>query len=139
MNSVEAHQAPSISLSKGDGSIRGPGEKSAAHPVNETGSITAPPVITSGRSAVGPQLTLSDDSGAGTGSFCFWLESFASQYYSQDSQRHPNIDMLKSGDVFILSGVEELVPILLPEGRRLADDASVPGYMHVEMTPICGP
>lgn len=57
-------RAPSISLSKGGGAIRGIGEKFAANPVTGTGSMTVP--IATSRSGVGPQLSLSYDPGVGT-------------------------------------------------------------------------
>ena len=60
-------QAPSISLPKGGGAIRGMGEKFAANPV--TGSMTVPIGTSPGRSGFGPQLSLSYDSGAGNGPF----------------------------------------------------------------------
>jgi hypothetical protein len=61
--------APSISLPKGGGAIRGMGEKFAANPVTGTGSMTVPIATSPGRSGFGPQLSLSYDSGAGNGPF----------------------------------------------------------------------
>src|SRR5215831_7943365 len=61
--------APSISLPKGGGAVRGIGEKFAANPVTGTGSMTVPIAVSPGRSGFGPQLALSYDSGAGTGPF----------------------------------------------------------------------
>ncbi len=46
--------APSISLPKGGGAIRGMGEKFAAKPVTGTGSTTVPIATSSGRSGLGP-------------------------------------------------------------------------------------
>jgi hypothetical protein len=68
-----SHQtrAPSISLPKGGGAIRGIGEKFAANPVTGTGSMTVPIAVSPGRSGLGPQLSLSYDSGAGNGPFGF--------------------------------------------------------------------
>ena len=63
--------APSISLPKGGGAIRGIGEKFAANPVTGTGSLTVPIATSPGRSVFGPQLSLSYDSGAGNGPFGF--------------------------------------------------------------------
>ena len=63
--------APSISLPKGGGAIRGMGEKFAANPVTGTGSMTVPIATSPGRSGFGPQLSLSYDSGAGNGPFGF--------------------------------------------------------------------
>ena len=62
-------QAPSVSLPKGGGAIRGMGEKFAANPVTGTGSMTVPIATSPGRSGFGPQLSLSYDSGAGNGPF----------------------------------------------------------------------
>src|SRR5437867_6725656 len=59
--------APSISLPKGGGAIRGIGEKFAANPVTGTGSMTVPIATSPGRSGFGPQLALSYDSGTGNG------------------------------------------------------------------------
>ena len=65
----QAAQAPTISLPKDGGAIRGMGEKFAASPVTGTGSKSVPTATSLGRSGFGPQLSLSYDSGAGTGPF----------------------------------------------------------------------
>ena len=71
--------APSISLPKGGGAIRGMGEKFAANPVTGTGSMSVPIATSPGRSGFGPQLSLSYDSGAGNGPFGFgWSLSLPS-------------------------------------------------------------
>src|ERR1700724_3482435 len=61
--------APSLSLPKGGGAIRGMGEKFAGNPVTGTGSMTVPIATSPGRSGFGPQLSLSYDSAAGNGPF----------------------------------------------------------------------
>src|SRR4029077_12055755 len=61
--------APSISLPKGGGAIRGIGEKFAANPVTGTGSMSVPIATSPGRSGFAPRLSLSYDSGAGNGPF----------------------------------------------------------------------
>src|SRR5881275_2929440 len=63
--------APTLSLPKGGGAIRGMGEKFAANPVTGTGSMTVPLATSPGRSGFGPQLSLSYDSGASNGPFGF--------------------------------------------------------------------
>src|ERR671936_146976 len=63
------NQLPTISLPKGGGAIRGIGEKFAANPVTGTGSMSVPIATSPGRSGVGPQLSLSYDSGSGNGPF----------------------------------------------------------------------
>ena len=59
--------APSISLPKGGGAIRGIGEKFAANPVTGLGSTAVPIAVSPGLSEFGPQLSLSYDSGRGNG------------------------------------------------------------------------
>jgi hypothetical protein len=63
--------APTISLPKGGGAVRGIGEKFAANPVTGTGSMTVPIATSPGRAGFGPQLSLSYDSGSGNGPFGF--------------------------------------------------------------------
>ena len=58
-------QAPTLSLPKGGGAIRGMSEKFAANPVTGTGSMAVPLATSPGRSGFGPQLSLSYDSGSG--------------------------------------------------------------------------
>src|SRR6266704_2297895 len=108
-------QAPSISLPKGGGAIRGIGEKFAANPVTGTGSMTVPLATSPDRSGFGPQLSLSYDSGAGNGPFGFgWSLSLPSITRKTDKGL-PRYDDDEESDVFILSGSEDLVPLLVEE------------------------
>jgi RHS repeat-associated protein len=103
--------APSISLPKGGGAIRGIGEKFGANPVTGTGSMTVPIATSPGRSGFGPQLSLSYDSGAGNGPFGFgWDLSLPSIKRKTDKGLPKYQDAIES-DVFILSGAEDLVPV----------------------------
>ena len=106
--------APSISLPKGGGAIRGIGEKFAANPVTGTGSMTVPIATSPGRSGFGPQLSLSYDSGAGNGPFGFgWNLSLPSITRKTDKGLPRYMDGGENqldSDVFILSGAEDLVP-----------------------------
>ena len=118
-------RAPSISLPKGGGAIRGIGEKFAANPVTGTGSMTVPIATSPGRSGFGPQLSLSYDSGAGNGPFGFgWSLSLPSITRKTDKGL-PQYHDADESDVFILSGAEDLVPVLVRtqtgsgSGRRL--------------------
>src|SRR6195256_4506195 len=102
--------APSISLPKGGGAIRGIGEKFAANPVTGTGSMTVPIATSPGRSGFGPQLSLSYDSGAGNGPFGFgWSLSLPSITRKTDKGL-PNYEDSLDSNIFIMSGVEDLVP-----------------------------
>jgi RHS repeat-associated protein len=123
-----AQQTPSISLPKGGGAIRGIGEKFAANPVTGTGSLTVPIATSPGRSGFGPQLSISYDSGAGNGPFGLgWNLSLPSITRKTDKGLPQYFDAEES-DVFILSGTEDLVPELLPDGSRFKDTATDPAY-----------
>ena len=111
---VTAITAPSISLPKGGGAMRGIGEKFAANPVTGTGSMTVPVATSPGRSGFAPQLSLSYDSGAGNGPFGFgWSLSLPSLTRKTDKGLPRYLDgqnQMPDSDVFLLSGVEDLVP-----------------------------
>jgi RHS repeat-associated protein len=103
---------PAISLPKGGGAILGIGEKIAANPVTGTAALTVPLATSPGRSGFGPQLSLSYDSGAGNGPFGFgWSLSLPAITRKTDKGLPRYWDSLES-DVFILSGSEDLVPVL---------------------------
>jgi RHS repeat-associated protein len=109
---------PAISLPKGGGAIKGMGEKFSANPVTGTGSMSIPIATTSGRSGFGPQLSVSYDSGAGNGIFGLgWNLSLPSITRKTDKGLPRYWDSEES-DVFILSGAEDLVPVLKADGSR---------------------
>jgi hypothetical protein len=103
-------RAPSISLPKGGGAIRGIGEKFAANPVTGTGSMTVPIATSPGRSGFGPQLALSYDSGAGNGPFGFGWSLALPSITRKTDKGLPRYDDTNDSDVFILSDAEDLVP-----------------------------
>lgn len=123
-----AARAPSITLPKGGGAIRGMGEKFAANPVTGTGSMSVPIATSPGRSGFGPQLSLSYDSGSGNGPFGFgWSLSLPSMTRKTDKGL-PQYDDAGESDVYVLSGAEDLVPVLDADGSRSKDDVSAPGF-----------
>src|SRR5437867_882714 len=104
--------APSISLPKGGGAIRGMGEKFGANPVTGTGSMTVPIATSPGRSGFGPQLSLAYDSGAGNGPFGLgWNLSLPSITRKTDKGL-PRFRSAEDSDVYVLSGSEDLVPTI---------------------------
>src|SRR5258707_6558448 len=116
--------APTISLPKGGGAIRGIGEKFAANPVTGTGSLTVPIAVSPGRSGFGPQLSLSYDSGSGNGPFGIgWTLSLPSITRKTDKGL-PQYRDFEESDVVILSGSEDLVPVLKQdcEEQRALDE-----------------
>src|SRR5688572_18899694 len=109
-DSAQTAAAPSISLPKGGGAIRGIGEKFAANPVTGTGSMSVPIATSPGRLGFGPQLSLSYDSGAGNGPFGLgWNLSLPSITRKTDKGL-PRYQDADDSDIFILSGSEDLVP-----------------------------
>ncbi len=122
--------APSISLPKGGGAIRGIGEKFAANLVTGTGSMSVPIAISPGRSGFGPQLSLAYDSGAGNGPFGFgWSLALPSITRKTDKGLPQYRDATES-DVFILSGAEDLVPVLKADGTRWSATRTVAGVEY---------
>ncbi|HUG66473.1 MAG TPA: SpvB/TcaC N-terminal domain-containing protein, partial [Pirellulaceae bacterium] len=119
---------PTISVPKGGGAVRGIGEKFAANPVTGTGSMTVPIATSPGRSGFGPQLSLSYDSGAGNGPFGFGWSLALPQITRKTDKALPQYLDADESDVFLLSGAEDLVPVLHADGTRFEDIAAVPGF-----------
>jgi RHS repeat-associated protein len=126
--SQKTFSAPSISLPKGGGAIRGIGEKFASNPVTGTGSMTVPIATSPGRSGFGPQLALSYDSGSGNGPFGFGWSLSLPCITRKTDKGLPRYNDAEESDVYILSGSEDLVPVLGPDAKRFEDSTSFPGY-----------
>ena len=137
-----ADQAPglpslgSVSLPKGGGAFRGIGEKFSVSPTTGTSTLVVPVPASPGRSGFGPDLALSYDSGSGNGAFGLgWSLSLPSISRKTDKgvpRYHDDDDDDAEADVFILSGSEDLVPVLV-EGddgwrrvrrHRMVDDVA---------------
>lgn len=121
---------PAISLPKGGGAIRGMGEKFGVNPATGTGSLTIPLASSPGRSAFGVQLSLSYDSGSGNGPFGFgWSISLPDIKRKTDKGLPRYLDS-DDGDVFLLSGAEDLVPILDDDSKRITLPRTVHGIAY---------
>jgi RHS repeat-associated protein len=107
---------PAITVPKGGGAIRGIGEKFAANPVTGTGSMTVPIATSPGRSGFGPQLSLSYDSGAGNGTFGLGWNLSLPAITRKTDKGLPQYRDTDESDVFLLSGAEDLVPVLVQSG-----------------------
>jgi hypothetical protein len=121
--------APSISLPKGGGAIRGMGEKFAANPVTGTGSMSVPLSTSPGRSGFGPQLSLFYDSGSSNGPFGLGWSLSVPAITRKTDKGLPQYRDAEASDVYILSGAEDLVPVLQPDGTRFKGDTTAPGYI----------
>lgn len=120
--------APNVELPKGGGAIRGIGEKFAAESGDGHGDNERADSGELGSVAgFGPELLLSYDSGAGNGPFGFGWSLNTPQIARATNRGLPRYQDAEESDVFLLSGSEDLVPLLI-NGKRHADSASVPGY-----------
>ena len=129
-----AGSAPSISLPKGGGAIRGIGEKFAANPVTGTGAMTVPLATSPGRSGFGPQLSLSYDSGAGNGPFGIGWDLSLPAITRKTDKGLPQYRDPEESDVFLLSGSEDLVSVLETQNGasvRQSVERTVAGEVYV--------
>ena len=106
-------QAPAISLPKGGGAIRGVGEKLAANPVTGSSSLQLPIATSPGRSGFGPGLALTYDSASGNGPFGWGWRLDLPAITRRTEKGLPRYSDADDSDVFILSGAEDLVPVLV--------------------------
>ncbi len=93
--------------------IKDMGEKFASNPVMGTGSMRVPNATSLGHSGFGSQLSLDYNSGAGNGIFVLWtgICRYLSITRKTDKGLHRCWNSEES-DVFILSGAEDLLPLL---------------------------
>lgn len=120
--------APSVTLPKGGGAVRGIGEKFAANPATGTGGMTVPIATSPARSELGPQLALTYDSGAGKGPFGMGWQLALPAITRKTDTGLPQYRDAEESDVFLLSGAEDLVPELTEDGTPPAPGAGIAGY-----------
>lgn len=108
---------PEVTLPKSGGAIRGLGEKFSVAMAAGTANLSAPLPLSPARMT--PQLALAYDSGAGNGIFGFGWTVGAPLIRRKTDKGLPQYDDVGESDVFILSGAEDLVPILDAKGERL--------------------
>jgi hypothetical protein len=112
----EAVKAPSPSLPKGGGAVRGLGEKFAASLVSGTGNLTVPIAVSPGRGGFGPELAVAYDSGGGNGPFGVGFHLSVPSITRKTERGLPEYEDFRDSDTFILSGAEDLV-LKLDEGQ----------------------
>ena len=119
---------PTVSLPKGGGAIRGIDEKPAANPVTGSSSMAVPIATSPGRSGFGPELSLTYDSGTGNGPWGFGWDLNLPSVTRKTAKGLPQYRDADESDVFILSGAEDLVPVLDATGHRHVDTESSPDF-----------
>jgi RHS repeat-associated protein len=108
-----AGSLPSISLPQGGGAIRGIDEKLSVSQPTGTASLTTGVFASAARQGFGPKLALSYDSGAGNGPFGLGWRLGVPAITRKTSKGLPRYEDASGSDVFILSGAEDLVPLLV--------------------------
>jgi hypothetical protein len=132
------NSTPAFSLPTGGGAIRGIGEKFAANPMTGTAALTVPLPTSLGRSGFGTQLNVSYDSGSGNGPFSFgWSLSLPAITRKTDKGLPRYLDREES-DVFILSGAEDLVPVLVEANGDWQREALPTRLLDVKITAYNG-
>ena len=101
------------------GALSGIGEKFAANPVTGTSSMSVSLVTNSNRSGFGPRLPLSYDSGAGNGPGGFGCGLSLLSIKRKTDKGLPQYRDDEESDVFILSGAENLVPVLVKTAQGI--------------------
>lgn len=117
-------------LPKGGGAIRGLGEKVLVHTATGAASLTVPIASSEGRAGFGPHLELSYDSAAGNGVFGFGFSLQLPAITRKTDKGLPRYLDSEESDVFILSGAEDLVPVLDQDGHRVRSGRTVNGNTY---------
>jgi RHS repeat-associated protein len=119
-----------IAMPKGGGAISGIGEKFMTNPVTGTATLTIPISLSPGRRGFGPSLSLGYDSGSGNTAFGFGWSLSLSSITRKTDKGLPSYDDALESDVFVLSGAEDLVPVLGADGRRERTHRTVNGIEY---------
>lgn len=117
---------PAIALPTGGGALRSIGETFSVNPVTGTSSIAVPLAITPGRSGFSPSLAVSYDSGSGNGPFGLGWSLSLPAISRKTEKALPRYHDAADPDIFVLSGTEDLVPVLTDAGTK--DSADFNGY-----------
>lgn len=105
-------QIPSISLPKGGGAIKGIEDKFQVNAVTGTSSLSIPIPISPSRKGFIPSLRLSYNSGSGNSAFGLgWNVGLPSIIRKTEKELPKYKDEIES-DTFVISGAEDLVPVL---------------------------
>ena len=117
-----AFSLPSITLPKGGGAIHGMGEKFSANPATGAAALSIRIFATPNRADFYPKLSLSYDSASGNGHFGFGWGLSVPAITRKTDKGLPKYRDDQNSDVFILSGVEDLVPAFKLIGGNWTED-----------------
>ena len=108
--------APSISMPKGGGAIKGIDEKFSVNALNGTAGLEIPLPLTPGRGGFTPALSVSYNSGSGNSEFGLGWGLSLPAIQRKTDRKLPLYDDAQESDVFLLAGAEDLVPVLDASG-----------------------
>ena len=127
---LEPIEIPRVEMPRGGGALRAIDEKFSINPSNGTAAMTVPLPLTPNRNGFTPPLALAYSSGAGNGpvGMGWTLETPAIQ--RKTDKRLPRYLDEPDEDVFMVSGAEDLVPLLVEQapGDWQRNDETVDGY-----------
>lgn len=103
---------PSINLPKGGGAISGIEEKFQVNSVTGTSSFSIPIPFSPSRGGFTPGLGLSYNSGSGNSSFGIGWNLGIPSITRKTEKKLPEYKDNEDSDIFILSGVEDMIPVL---------------------------
>ncbi|KAA5533738.1 insecticidal toxin complex protein [Taibaiella lutea] len=103
--------APTVSLPKGGGALKGIDEKFSVNAVNGTAGLEIPLPLSPGRGGFTPALSLSYNSGSGNSEFGLGFSLGLPGIQRKTDKRLPRYNDTSESDVFLLAGAEDLVPL----------------------------
>lgn len=113
---LRSSQIPAISLPKGGGAIKGIEEKFQVNAVTGTSSFAIPIPLSPSRNGFTPSVGLSYNSGSGNSPFGLGWDLAFPAIARKTEKQLPHYKDEEESDTFILSGAEDLVPLLERQG-----------------------
>ena len=110
--------APSVAMPKGGGALRGLGETFQVNAATGTASFSLPLPISAPGRVLPPALSLGYDGGSGQGPFGAGFSLSAPHIARKTDKKIPEYLDREDSDRFVLSGAEDLVPMLDAQGER---------------------
>jgi Salmonella virulence plasmid 65kDa B protein/Insecticide toxin TcdB middle/N-terminal region/Insecticide toxin TcdB middle/C-terminal region len=118
---------PTVPVPKGGGAIRGLDQKLSVNAASGTCATEVRVPISPGRSSFNPVLRLAYDSGSGNGPLGFGWSLGTPTITRETDKGLPQYRDDDESDVFVLSGADDLVPVLNPDGSRKSVNRTVYG------------
>ena len=104
---------PQITLPKGGGAIKSIDEKFQVNAANGTAGFSIPFLFSPSRNSFMPSMALSYNSGSGNGIFGLGWNAEPASITRKTESKLPEYNDAEESDVFIFSGAEDLVPVLV--------------------------